>query len=386
MKAKAASPSRTEAPPAIEFAGLKAQYRHLKPEIDARIAAVLDHGRFILGPEVAELEAALAAFAGAAHAVAVSSGTDALVMALMAEGVGPGDAVFVPAFTFTATAEVALLLGATPVFVDVDARTFNIDPQDLERRLASVVAEGRLRPRAVIAVDLFGLPADYPTLSDLCSRHDLFLLADAAQSFGARFGGKRAGTLAPVTATSFFPAKPLGAYGDGGALLTDDGDRAERFRSIRAHGKGDAKYDIVRLGLNARLDTIQAAILLAKLTVFPDELTAREALARRYDAALGSLVTVPIRPPGAESTWAQYSILVDVRDRLAAALGERGIPTAVYYPRPLHQQPAYAEFGDGPGSLPVAEALCARIISLPMHAYLDEKAAIFVSEAVQAAL
>ena len=371
--------------PAIEFAGLKAQYQHLKPEIDARIAAVLDHGRFIQGPEVAELEAALAAFAGAAHAVAVSSGTDALVMALMAEGVGRGDAVFVPAFTFTATAEVALLLGATPVFVDVDARTFNIDPQDLERRLADVVAEGRLRPRAVIAVDLFGLPADYATLTDLCSRHELFLLADAAQSFGATLGGRRAGTLALVTATSFFPAKPLGAYGDGGALLTDDGDRAKRFRSIRAHGKGDAKYDIVRLGLNARLDTIQAAILLAKLTVFPDELTAREALARRYDARLADILSIPERPSGAESTWAQYTIRIDDRDRVAAALAERGIPTAVYYPRPLHLQPAYQCFGAGPGSLPVAEDLCNRVLSLPMNPYLDDISAAKICAAITTA-
>lgn len=369
----------------IEFAGLKAQYARLKPEIDTRIQVVLDHGRFIMGPEVAELETELARFAGCAETVGVSSGTDAMLIALMAEGIAAGDAVFLPAFTFPATAEVVVTVGAEPVFVDVDPRTFNIDPDDLKRRLAEVTAEGRLRPRAVIAVDLFGLPADYPALSAICERQGLFLLADAAQSFGAGLAGKRVGSLAPVTATSFFPAKPFGCYGDGGALLTDDPERVEVMRSIRAHGRGADKYEIVRPGVNGRLDTLQAAILLAKLPFLSGELEMREQLAQYYDARLGDLVAIPKRSEGARSAWAQYSILVDDRDRVAAELNAQGIPTAVYYPRPLHLQPAFARFGAGAGSLPVSEGLCRRVLSLPMHPYLDEAAVERVCAAVKEA-
>lgn len=372
--------------PPIAFADLKAQYARLKPEIDARIQAVLDHGRFILGPEVAEFEAALAAEAGCGHAIGVSSGTDALLMALMAEGVGAGDAVFLPAFTFTATAEVAMLLGARPVFVDVDPGTFNIDPADLTRRIEENAARGEARPRAVIAVDLFGQPADYPAIEAICESHGLFLLADAAQSFGGRLGERRVGALAPATAISFFPAKPLGGYGDGGALLTDDPGRAETYRSIRAHGKGGAKYDIVRMGLNARLDTLQAAILLAKLPVLADEIATRERLARYYDSRLGNLVETPRRVAGAASAWAQYSILLDGRDEVAAKLKARGIPTAIYYPRPLHLQPAYAGFGGGPGSMPASEGLSKRVLSLPMHAYLDDATAERICDEVAAAV
>jgi UDP-2-acetamido-2-deoxy-ribo-hexuluronate aminotransferase len=353
--------------PRIPFVDLAAQYRRLGPEIDARIRAVLDHGRFIMGPEVAELEATLAEFAGVGHAVGVSSGTDALLMALMAENIGPGDAVFVPTFTFTATAEVVLLLGATPVFVDVDAHLFNIDPGDLERRIAEIDAAGELTSRAVIAVDLYGLPADYAALSVLCEARDLFLLADGAQSFGASLEGRPVGSLAAATATSFFPSKPLGCYGDGGALLTDDGVRAACYRSIRAHGKGDAKYDIVRLGLNARLDTLQAAILLAKLPHFAAEITARERVAAAYDAGLAGIVETPTRIAGAHSAWAQYTILHDARDALASALKDRGVPSMIYYPRPMHLQTAYAGFGAGEGSLPVAESLSGRVLSLPVH-------------------
>ncbi|MDP6352257.1 MAG: DegT/DnrJ/EryC1/StrS aminotransferase family protein [Alphaproteobacteria bacterium] len=365
----------------LSFADLGAQYRRLKPAIDARIQAVLDHGRFILGPEVAELEDALAVYAGCAHAVGVASGTDALQIALMGEGIGPGDAVFLPAFTFTATAEVVALLGATPVFVDVDPRSFTIDCGDLARRLAALKD---LRARAVIAVDLFGLPADYAALRDLAGRHGLFLLADAAQSFGATLNGARVGTLAPVTALSFFPAKPLGCYGDGGALLTDDADRAARYRSIRAHGKGDGKYDIERVGLNSRLDTLQAAILLAKLAAFDDDLTAREAVARRYDAALAGLVITPHRTNRSRSAWAQYAILLDDRAAMVEFLKTRGVPTAVHYPRPLHRQPAYAHFANGP--LPVSEMLCDRILSLPMHPDLDEAASQRICAAVKEAV
>jgi dTDP-4-amino-4,6-dideoxygalactose transaminase len=361
--------------PKIDFAGLKAQYARIKPEVARRIQAVLDHGQFILGPEVAELEAALASRVGAKHAIGVSSGTDALIMALMAEGIGAGDAVFVPSFTFTASAEVVLLLGATPVFVEVDARTFNIDTADLDRRVGEVAREGKLLPRAVIAVDLFGQPADYGALEGLCRRHALFLIADAAQSYGAKLGNRAVGALAPATAASFFPAKPLGAYGDGGALLTDNDERAAHYRSIRAHGKGDDKYDIVRLGLNARLDTLQAAILMAKLTVFDDELAARERLACFYDSRLRNAVEIPRRVPDAVSAWAQYCVLVDRRDEIAKSLKDAGIPTAVYYPRPMHLQTAYARFGGGKGSLPVSEQLCERILALPMNPYLDDAAA-----------
>lgn len=373
-------------PPKIDFAGLKAQYARIKPEVARRIQAVLDHGQFILGPEVAELEKALAQRAGVRHAIGVSSGTDALIMALMAEGIGAGDAVFVPSFTFTASAEVVLLLGATPVFVEVDARTFNIDTADLDRRVGEVAREGKLLPRAVIAVDLFGQPADYGALEGLCRRHALFLIADAAQSYGAKLGNRAVGALAPATAASFFPAKPLGAYGDGGALLTDNDERAAHYRSIRAHGKGDDKYDIVRLGLNARLDTLQAAILMAKLTVFDDELAARERLARFYDSRLHDVVEIPRRVPDSASAWAQYCVLVDRRAAVAKSLKEAGVPTAVYYPRPMHLQTAYARFGEGPGSLPVSERLSERILALPMNPYLDDVGAEHVSAAVRRAI
>ena len=370
----------------VAFVDLKAQYRQLKPEIDARIQKVLDHGNFILGPEIQELESALAAFCGAAHAVSCSSGTDALQMLLMAQGIGPGDAVFMPAFTFTATAEVVLLLGATPVFVDVDDRDFNIDCAGLEQRVEAIRREGRLRPRAVIAVDLFGLPADYTQLNAIAARHELYLISDAAQSFGGERGNQRVGTMAPGTATSFFPAKPLGCYGDGGAIFVQDAATADTLRSIRAHGKGDDKYDIVRVGINGRLDTLQAAILLAKLPSFPAELAAREALARRYDEMLGDVVIAPKRPPNSKSAWAQYSILTDRRDELAARLKADGIPSAVYYPRPMHLQTAYRQFGEGPGSLPVSEKLSDTILSLPMHPFMDDATATRIGDAVRRAL
>ena len=353
------------------FVDLAAQQARIRPALDRRIAAVLGHGRYVLGPEVAELEQRLAAFAGAAHAVGVASGTDALQIALMAEGIGAGDAVFVPAFTFPATAEVAVVIGAEPVFVDVDPVTCNIDAADLERRIAETAAEGRLRPRAAIAVDLYGLPADYPALARIADRHGLLLIADAAQSFGASLANRRVGTLAPATATSFFPAKPLGAYGDGGALFTDDGARAEGWRSIRGHGSGGARYDIVRIGLNSRLDTLQAAVLLAKLEVFEDELASRRRIAERYHAALGRALRCPPMPDGVAQAWAQYTVRVARRDQVAAAMRAEGVPTMVYYPRPLHLQPAYARFADGAGSRPVSEALAGEVLSLPMHPYLD---------------
>lgn len=370
----------------IAFVDLKAQYRKLRSEIDARINAVLEHGHFILGPEVAELEAALARFTGARHVVTCGNGTDALQMVLMAQGVGPGDAVFMPSFTFTATAEVALLLGATPVFVDVDARDFNIDARALDAAIERVKAEDRLQPRAVIAVDLFGLPADYTALNRIASRHDLLMLADAAQSFGAMRDNRRVGCLTPATTTSFFPAKPLGCFGDGGAIFVDNDGMADALRSIRAHGKGDDKYDIVRVGANSRLDTVQAAVLLAKLPSFPDELQARQELADRYDAMLSDIVVTPLRHPGSTSAWAQYSILTPRRDELAAKLKARGIPTAIYYPRPMHLQTAYRQFSAGPGSLPVSEMLAEQVLSLPMHPFMDDATAERIGSAVRDAL
>lgn len=372
--------------PDIDFAGLRAQYAALKDSIAARVEAVFAHGRFILGPEVTELESALAEFCGARHAIAVSSGTDALLAPLMAAGVGPGDAVFLPGFTFTATAEVPLLLGASPVFVDVDAATYNIDIADLEARIAAVRAEGRLTPKAIVPVDLFGLPADYAALRAIAEREGMTLLADAAQSFGGAQGNAKVGTLASVTATSFYPAKPLGGYGDGGAIFTDDDALAATLRSIRVHGEGATRYDVERVGLNARLDSLQAAVLLAKLPVFADEIVRRNALADLYDSRLGKAVQTPVRIDGSVSAWAQYTIQVPDRAAVLARLGEAGIPTAIYYPKPLHFQPPYAPHGDGAGSLPVSETICERVFSLPMHAYMTPETADRIADAVLTAV
>ena len=356
----------------IQFVDLKAQYAALKTDIDRQIENVLSHGAFIQGPEVRECEAALAALAGVNYAVGVASGTDALQIAIMAEGIGPGDAVFLPAFTFTATAEVVLSTGATPVFCDVDGRDFNISCDLLEEKIKTVAHSSDLKPRAIIAVDLFGLPADYAKLHLIAKTHGLFLLADGAQSFGAHYRKGRVGGLAPATALSFFPAKPLGCYGDGGAILTDDEDRAARYRSIGAHGKGGGKYDIVRVGMNSRLDTLQAGILLAKLTKFEDELEAREELSRYYDDRLVNVGETPLRYNDRQSAWAQYGILLDNRDKVAADLKKAGVPTAIYYPRPMHLQSAYQKFGEGEGSLPVSEGLSERILHLPMHPYMSQ--------------
>ena len=370
MTSNAAGSPSVDATSPIPFVDLKAQYARLKPVVDARMEAVLEHGRFIMGPEVSELESTLADRAGVRHVIACGSGTDALLIALMASGVGAGDAVFLPAFTFTATAEVLLTVGAEPVFVDVDPNFFTVDVGDLELQVAAVA--GRLRPRAVIAVDLFGAPAEYDALDEIAQRHDLIVLADAAQSFGATLRDRPVGGLAPITATSFFPAKPLGCFGDGGALFCNDDALAKIMRSICAHGKGSGKYDIVRAGINSRLDTLQAAVLLAKLTVFEDELAARRRAAAHYNHRLREIVNIPARRNGAQSAWAQYTIQTDHRDAVADGLKARGIPTAIYYPLPMHLQPAYVRFGEGAGAHPVGERLCERVLSLPMHPYLDE--------------
>lgn len=360
----------------VPFLDLRAQQARIAAELRARLDRVLEHCQFILGPEVAELETALARFCDAKHCVAVSSGTDALQIALMAEDVGRGDAVFLPAFTYTATAEVPLVLGATPVFVDVDSRTFQIDPAHLAQRIEEVRGAGALRPRVLIGVDLFGQPADWPALSAIAAREGLFTIDDLAQSFGATLHGRPLGTVADATATSFFPSKPLGAYGDGGALLTEDDDRAALYRSLRTHGEGTTRYDVLRTGMNGRLDSMQAAVLLAKLSVFQDELAARERVARYYDARLGNAVTTPARVRDATSAWAIYTIMLrdgNERDRVQAALRAAGVPTAIYYPRPLHLQPAYREHHDG-SQLPVAEDVAHRVLALPIHPYLTDEA------------
>ena len=373
---------------ALPFLDLRAQQTRIAADLRRRIDAVLDHCQFILGPEVAELEAALAAFCGAAHCVAVSSGTDALQIALMAEGIGRGDAVFLPAFTYTATAEVPLVLGATPVFVDVDPRTFQIDPAHLTARIAQVRAAGRLRPRALIGVDLFGQPADWPALSAIAAREGLFTLDDLAQSFGCTLGNAPLGRAADATATSFFPSKPLGAYGDGGALFTESAERAALFRSLRTHGEGTTRYEVLRTGMNGRLDTLQAAVLLAKLTVFREELAARERIARAYDAALAGAVVTPARVPDSTSAWAIYAILLPdaaTRTHVQTTLSAAGVPTAIYYPRPLHLQPAYRDHHDGT-ALPVSEDLATRILALPIHPDLSDAAAARVCATLRAAL
>ncbi len=378
----------TEPAPPIAFLDLAAQQRRLEPGLSARLAAVLAHGQFILGPEVTELEHRLAAFCGARHCVGVSSGTDALQIALMAEGIGRGDAVFLPAFTYTATAEVPLVLGATPVFVDVDPATFQIDPAHLALRIAEVRRAGRLRPRALIGVDLFGQPADWPALRRIAAAEGLFTLDDCAQSFGASLHGERLGRMAAATAVSFFPSKPLGAYGDGGALFTEDDARAALYRSLRSHGEGATRYEVLRTGMNGRLDTLQAAVLLAKLDVFEADMAARERVARRYDSCLAGLVEIPARVPNATSAWAIYAVLVAdaaTRARLQEGLRARGVPSAIYYPRPLHRQPAYLPHHDG-AALPVSESLAERILALPIHPDLTDSAGEAVCAAVRAAL
>ena len=362
----------TEARTPIPFIDLAAQQRIIRQRIDAAIARVLDHGQYIMGPEVSDLERQLAAFTGAKHALSCASGTDALLIAMMAWGVTPGDAVLCPAFTYTATPETIALLGATPVFVDVDEGTFNVDPSGLEAGVAAARRAG-VRPVGLIAVDLFGLPADYPSVRAFARDHGLWLLADAAQSFGASQGGVRVGTRGDITATSFFPAKPLGCYGDGGALFTEDDALADIMASIRLHGKGADKYDIVRVGVNGRLDTLQAAILIEKLAIFEAELAARQRIAARYTEGMADLVAVPQGASGSTSAWAQYTITVpaDHRAAIAKALQADGVPTNVYYPRPLHHQPAYRSYPVPPSGLPTAERLATEVLSLPMHPYLS---------------
>ncbi|MCX7375191.1 MAG: DegT/DnrJ/EryC1/StrS aminotransferase family protein [Alphaproteobacteria bacterium] len=375
-----------EQPRPIPFIDLKGQQARIEADLRRRLEAVLGHCQFILGPEVVELEQELAKFCGAKHCISISSGTDALQIAMMAEEIGRGDAVFLPAFTYTATAEVPLVLGATPVFVDVDPRTFQIDPAHLAARVAEVRAAGKLVPRMLIGVDLFGQPADWPALAAIAAREKLVTLDDCAQSFGASLSGRMLGTMADATATSFFPSKPLGAYGDGGALFTDSDERAALYRSLRTHGEGTTRYEVLRTGMNGRLDTLQAAVLLSKLTVFADELAARERVAAYYDSRLGNAVVTPARVADSKAAWAIYAILLPdgaARTKLQDGLKAAGVPSAIYYPKPLHQQPAYQGAHDG-AALPVSEDLAGRIMALPIHPDLTEEDLARICDAVLA--
>lgn len=366
----------------MEFIDLHAQRVRLGDRIDRALAGIVERGSFISGPEVAELEGRLASYCGAGEAIACASGTDAIVLALMALGIGGGDAVVVPTFTFAATAEAVALVGATPVFADVLPDTYNLDPASAAAALEVARQQG-LRARAVIAVDLFGQPADYDELASICERSGVELIGDAAQSFGATWGGRRVGSLCRLTTTSFFPAKPLGCYGDGGALFTDDRDVADLLRSLRVHGQGADKYDNVRIGLNSRLDTMQAAVLLAKLEIFDEELASRNQVADRYRDLLPAAVGTPRLDTRATSAWAQYTIESDDRDGLAAHLRADGVPSAVYYRLGLHEQTAYSHFPRA-AELPVAERARTRVLSLPMHPYLEESAQQLITKSVMA--
>src|SRR6202789_1907722 len=357
---------------AIPFIDLQAQRRRLGAPLEAAIKAAVEGGQWILGPQVAQFEKDIAAWAGVKHAIACANGTDALLLVLRAWGVGPGDAVFVPAFTFAASGEVAALAGATPVFVDVLPDTFNMDPASLEAAIALVKREGKLTPKVVMPVDLFGQPADQPALPPIAAREGLKLLCDTAQGFGGVLDGKRAGAIGDAAATSFFPAKPLGCYGDGGACFTNDDALRDVLLSLRMHGQGADRYEHVRIGYNSRLDTIQAAILIEKLKIFDDEINLRNQVAKRYnDAFAGSnYLIAPKVIDGAVSTWAQYTLQVETRGKFQTDLKAAGVPTAVYYPIPLSRQKAYGHYPSSP--TPVSEALSLQVVSLPMHPYMDE--------------
>jgi dTDP-4-amino-4,6-dideoxygalactose transaminase len=367
----------------IEFVDLRRQKLRLGDDLDHAIQRVMEHGHYIMGPEVLDLEQQLSQFCGVRHTLSSSNGTDALLLILMAMNVRAGDAVFCPSFTFAATAEMVALLGATPVFVDIQNHSFNMDADSLEAAVVTARQHG-LRPAGVIPVDLFGLPAEYDLLEPVCSAHRMWMLCDAAQSFGAEFHGRRVGSIGLVSATSFFPAKPLGCYGDGGAIFTNDDDLASTIKSMRVHGQGSDKYDNVRIGINGRLDTLQAAILIEKFRIFPEEIRQRNVIAARYSEQLRDIVQVPITPPEVTSAWAQYTIRISGgrRDAIARNLKSKGIPTAVYYPKPLHQQEAYREFPIAGNGAPVSEIAASDVLSLPVHPYLTADEQDYVIESL----
>lgn len=374
--------------PNIPFIDLNAQRLRIETQIDSAVLKSIRDGQYIMGPEVALLEKQLAEFCGAKHCISCSSGTDSLAMVLMAKGVRPSQAIFVPAFTFVATAEVVAWLGAKAYFVDVLEDSFNMDPQSLKQAISDAKANG-LQPVGIIPVDLFGQPADYKSISSIAKENDLWIMADAAQGFGGTIDGKHVGEWALATSTSFFPAKPLGCYGDGGALFTNDDELTETLVSLRAHGKGSEKYDNVRIGMNGRLDTLQAAILIEKFKIFPDELIARQKIADRYNEALKDKVKVPKLAKGMTSAWAQYTLILpeDVnRNDFVAQCKAMGVPTAVYYPIPLSQQTGYKHFPVVSTGTPVSEKLSRTVISLPMHPYLDSKVQDYIIETVRSAL
>ena len=372
----------------IEFIDLGAQRRRLGLRIDEAILRVVDHGKYIMGPEVAVFEQELAAFCGAKHVLSCANGTDALGLALMVKGLKPGQAVLVPSFTFAATAEVVAWFDAVPVFVDVREDTFNMDPASLKAGIATAIRLG-LEPVGIISVDLFGLPAEYDQILSTAVAHGLWLICDAAQSFGAAYKGRNVGTIGHMTTTSFFPSKPLGCYGDGGAVLVEDDDAFAVLKSLRVHGQGNDKYDNVRIGMNARLDTIQAAVLSEKLTIFTDEIDARNRVAARYQELLDEVVIVPEIPIGLTSVWAQYTVRLPIgrdRDRVAAKLKAAGVPTAAYYAKPLHSQSAYRNYPVAGNGLPVCNRLAYEVLSLPMHPYLDENTQDRIAGALRTAL
>jgi dTDP-4-amino-4,6-dideoxygalactose transaminase len=364
----------------MQFIDLKQQYKKIEASVQKRINAVLSHGNYILGPEINELEEKLARYVGTKHCLTCASGTDALLLALMAKNIGPGDAVLTTPFTFVATAEAIALVGATPIFADIDPVTYNIDPHKILKVINDYKSDkpiGRipmgLKLRGIIPVDIFGLPADYDAINKIAMDNGLFVLEDAAQSFGGMYKGKKAGSLAGIAATSFFPAKPLGCYGDGGALFTDDNELLAILKSLRVHGQGADKYENVRIGINGRMDTVQAAILLAKLEVFDGELDLRQSVAQRYSRLLGNAVAAPKIPEGYLSAWAQYSVQTENRAGKMDALKKQGIPSAIYYPKPLHLQTAFSYLGYAKGDFPIAENVSERIFSVPMHPYLTEE-------------
>jgi dTDP-4-amino-4,6-dideoxygalactose transaminase len=369
----------------IRFFDLETPKKRLRADIEKRWQKILDHGAFIGGPEVGELEAALASLCGAKHGLAVASGTDALVIALMGESVQPTDAVFIPGFTYNATANAVLLAGATPVFVDVDPHTCNMDPRHLEAQIEAVIRDGKLKPRMIVAVDLYGLPADYVALNRIAKKHGMLVLADAAQSLGGGQHGARIGALTDMTATSFYPSKTLGCYGDGGAMFTDDDARYERWSSIRWHGTDAQKKESIRVGVNGRLDSVQCAVLLSKLTIFGEEMKARERIAQRYRKALGNAVEMQAVPAGSQSAWGLFTIMVDDRDAVQKKLTEAGVPSSIYYFKALHQHRAFAKYAPK-GGLPACERLAERVLSLPMHPYLTDDQIDRVVAAVKSAL
>src|SRR5450759_4143 len=367
----------------MDFIDLKAQQRRIRASLEQRINRVMDHGAYIMGPEIAELEEKLAKYVGVKHCVACASGTDALLMPLMAYDIGPGDVIFTTPFTFIATAEVIALLGASVVFVDIDPRTYNIDPVKLDEAIQKFVkSNSGKKAKGIIPVDLFGQTADYDPIETIAKKYGLFVLQDAAQSFGGTYKGRKAGSSGNVGATSFFPAKPLGCYGDGGAIFCNDDAMMQKLRSIRVHGQGSDKYNNIRIGINGRLDTMQAAVLIAKMEIFDEEIGLRNKVASRYSEKLKNTVVTPFVHPDCMSVWAQYSILAERRDEMLKKLKSRGVPTAVYYPKPLHLQDAFRDLGYKPGDFPISERIADSIFSIPMHPYLSTEDQDYIVKAI----